>query len=807
MKFTFSWLKEFLDVGVDADEVADTLNKIGLEVDEFTDYGKKYAGFSCAEVAECENHPNSDHLRVCAVKTAEGNILSIVCGAPNVRKGMKSILAPAGSVLPNGVEIKKSKIRGVDSCGMLCSEKELDLGNDHRGIIDLSPDIPLGMGAGEIFGLNDVLFDISITPNHNDCLCVYGIARDLSCAGLGKLKQLKQPALAEKFRSGVKLSVNDKNCPLFLFREIKNVKNRESPEWLRKRLISIGVNPRNALVDAANYVMYCFNAPLHCYDADKIIGGINLCPAKNGEEFVDLFGKKHSLGDGNTVIADDEKKICLAGIIGAESSLSSMETKNILVECAIFDPLNTAKTGRQLNIQTDSRYRFERGSDYNMVKFSLDCVCELIMDICGGEASEVIKYEEKDYKKSVARTLELPLDRVEKLLGIAIDKKTITNILSKSGYKINFEKDIFKLEIPTWKNNILVREDVIDDIIRFYGYEHLRDEDFKKNDVFEKEGNAFVKNLSDKIHGIRKRLAINGLSEVISYSFTKRRDNEFFAETTDRLELLNPIISELSYMRQNILINLINIVRKNNNRGFENISLFEVGKLFTTNEINREILAVGGIRSGQNKEKNAFKDGRDFDIYDVKKDLFDVLDVFSIGEDKIFIDKKTPDYYHPGRSGAVLLGKTVLGYFGELHPTVSGEFSLKRRTMVFEVFLNNLPERFIMGKAPQKTYAANDLPPAERSFAFAVGLGVNAGDILRDVRSLDKELIEKVSLFDVYQGEKNGDEKSIAFQVTIQPKIATLNRGEIDELSEKIISFVEKKYGGKLRDGKYNIFQ
>jgi phenylalanyl-tRNA synthetase beta chain len=801
MKFTFSWLKEFLDTAVTADNVAVVLNKIGLEVDDFMNCAEKYADFNCVQVTECRKHPDSDHLHICRVKTTNGE-LDVVCGAPNVRNGMKTALAPIGSVLPNGMEIKKSKIRGVESCGMLCSEKELGISDDHSGILELGDAVEIGDNIGDIYNLNDAVFEISITPNRNDSLCVYGIARELSVAGLGSLKELEKQVIQGKFDSKVKLSVRDENCPFFSFREIRGLKNGESPKWLKNRLLSVGINPKNALVDVSNYVMLCFNNPLHCYDASKIDGEINLRSAEDNEEFVDLFNKTHRLNKGNTVIEDGSKKICLAGIIGAESSLSSLETTGVIVECAIFDPINTAKTGRQLNIQTDSRYRFERGVDCGMTQFILDYACKLIVDICGGEISNVVRYEKDGYKESLTKIIDLPTDKIEKLLGIKIGEDVIIDILTKQKYKITQKDNVLRLEVPTWKNNIVVKEDIIDDIIRFYGYEHLEDDDFRKIEVFENDKNFFFKKLESKLYMVRKKLGSNGMFEVISYSFSKRKDNELFTKTTDKLELLNPIISDLSYMRQNILINLINIVKKNNNRSFENLSFFEVGNLFTVNDLDKEKLVIGGIRSGQDKDKSHYGDERAFDVYDVKKDMFDTLSIFSVDADKLLLTREVPSYYHNGHAGAVLLGKKPLGYFGELHPNIVKEFDLKQKIVVFEVFVDNIPSEFITKGVERKSYIANDVQSVERSFAFTVDKNVDVGDILKKVSASNKTLISEVRLFDIYQDEKNSDEKSVAFTVTIQPTEKSLSKEEIDKLSDVVINTVKDSCNGRLRDGK-----
>lgn len=802
MKFTLSWLKSFIDLNCTIDELLETLTKIGLEVDEYIDYGTKYKDFNCVLVEDVKLHPDSDHLHICTVKTNK-ETLNIVCGAPNVHSGMKAVLAPIGSVLPNGIELKKTKIRGVESCGMLCSEKELELGEDHNGIIELDNNIEIGTNVAKIYNLDDLMIDISITPNRSDCLGVYGIARELSAAGIGTLKTIENKAINSVFNTNIKLNVNDSNCKVFTFREIKNVKNCESPKWLKKQLSAIGVNPKNALVDIGNYVMFSFNTPLHCYDADKIDNEIDLYPAKEGTEFIDLFDKKYSLPEGATLISDKNKPLCLAGIIGSKASGSDLDTNRVVVESAIFDPINTAKTGRKLNLQTDARFRFERGSDYNCIRFASDFACNLIKDICGGEIGNLIEFEQPNYANEVIKIIKLSFSDIERLLGISIEKETVKNILLHIGYKIKeLNDETLELTVPTWKNNILIKEDIIDDIIRFYGYEHLEEKEFTDPQNFEKQGNLFNTKLHDKLFKIRKRLANNGLSEVVSYSFSNKDENAHFETLNNNLELLNPIISDLSYMRQNILVNLVNIVKKNNNRGFDDLSLFEIGNVFVDNDSCLEKLVLGGIRTGVNVEKNIYNDNRKFDVFDVKKELFDALAIFNINGEKLLIDRNVPKYYHPNRSGTVKLGKMVIGYFGELHPQILKDFDVKNRIMAFELMLDKLPDKVILEDTGKKAFKVNDLQPIERSFAFILDKNVEVGNMIKDIVGIDKEFISSVKLFDLYQENKDSAEKSAAFQVIIQPKDKTLDKNEIDSICNKIIDFVKTKYNGILRDGK-----
>lgn len=802
MKFTLSWLKEFLDTDLSGIKIYETLNKIGLEVDEYIDYSEKYKNLYCVEIENVEKHPDSDHLHICKVKDKNLNIITIVCGAPNVKNGLKTILCPINTKLPNGVEIKKTKIRGIESFGMMCSAKELGIGDEHDGIIELKSTVQIGTTVAEIFNLNDVFFDIAITPNKGDCLGIYGIARELSSAGIGRLKNPEIKQLNSTFKSKVDLKVNDKNCYVFSFREIKNLKNCESPKWLKDRLNSIGLNPRNALVDIGNYIMYCYNTPLHCYDADKVNNEIILYPSKQNEEFISLFNEKFLLNEDAIVIADKDKKLCLAGILGSNTSGSEITTTRVLVECAIFDPISIAKTGRILNIQSDARFRFEREIDYNSIEIGLNYACQLILEICGGEISNVVKYEQLEYKNKIIRKINLNLKDVEKLIGLKIENNTILNILNLLGYKIEQNKDELILTIPTWKNSILIKEDLIDDIIRFYGYDNLNDNNFSNVDRFESKHHFLNKNKNNILFNVRKKLTINGLTEIVSYAFLNKKNSSLFQETNDNLELLNPIISDLSYMRQNILTNLLTIIEKNNNRDFLDLSFFELGNIFTTNDINKEKLVLGGVRSGNYKKKNIYNDNRKFDVFDVKKDLFNILEIFGINSEKLNIIRDIPKYYHPNKSAAIFMGNILLGYFGEIHPNIIKELKIQNNVFAFELFLNNLPESLFLDKNEKKSFKVNDLQAIERSFSFIINKDLEVGNILKDLMNLNKEFIANVILFDIYHDEKKSDQKSIAFKIIIQPKEKSLTKEEIDNISDNVIELIGNKYSGILRDGK-----
>lgn len=797
MKFTLSWLKEYLDTDYNVNEIADKLNEIGLEVEEVIDNSKIYKDFNCVIVEECIDHPDSDHLHICHVRYCnDKEPLTIVCGAPNVRSGLKTILSPVGSILPNGFEIKKTKIRGIESNGMLCSEKELGLGENHDGIIELPDSTKIGENISDILKLNDPIIDISITPNRGDCLSVYGIARDLACAGVGKLKKLSDIKIKESVKNSVELNVEDKNCPIFYLREINNLKNCESPNWLKNKLKSIDINPKNALVDITNYVMMCFGRPLHCYDKDKTRGNINVAPSIGGEQFIDLFGNEYKLNDKATLIKDDEKILCLGGIMGSNTSGSSFETKNILLECAVFDAINTARTSRLLGIQSDSKYRFERGVDGSLTEFVLNYATNLILDICGGEASNIIKKEEE----KELRKIELKYNDIEKILGLKIEEHKVLEILNNFDYKIENNNGNYLVTVPSYKNNVLVKEDIIDDIIRVYGYDNLKDDDFVDSKVFEKEGNAFDKQSENKLYSVREILISNGYIELITYSFLNEEQNSYFAKTKEELRLLNPIISDLSYMRQSLIPNILNVIKKNNNRGYSNLSFFELGHVFNEANIDSENNILTCIRNGKNKEKDIYNESRNYDVFDIKKDLFDVLEVFGINGEKLIIENKAPDYYHPNRSGTVYMGKTIIAYFGELHPSINSVFELKNRSIVFELFLDNLPKKLFLENKVKNSFKPNDLQIIKRDFAFILEEDVKVGDLLRNIYNIDKEHIIDVCLFDVYVDKRLENQKSIAFTVNIQPKNENMSKEDIDKISDNIINYITKEYNGILRD-------
>lgn len=815
MKFTLKWLKEYLDTQATACDICDKLDQIGLEIEEIIDNGKQLKEFVCVSVEDVENHPDSDHLHICKVKKENGELLQIVCGAPNVRSGMKAVLAPVGTMMPSGdFKISKSKIRGVESCGMLCSEKELGIGEDHSGIIELDDNTKIGENIAEIKGLDDITIDINITPNRGDCLGVYGIARDLSATDIGKLKDFKDYKIEATVPNPIKIDIRDNNCSEFLCRYIKNVKNCESPNWIKEKLIAVGVNPKSALVDITNYVMLVLNRPLHCYDADKIQGNIIVKKSVGGEKFKALDHNEYELKADSTLITDTNNNILgLGGVIGGEDFGSSNDTTNVLLECAIFDPISVAKTARGLNINTDAKFRFERGVDPLSSELTINYATYLIMSICGGESSEitcgvvcsdkhvctsgsVLKFEE--------RHINFNIQDVELILGLKIERQKIIDILIKLGYKVKEETNdlnLLDLTIPSWRNDIIVKENIVEDIIRIYGYDNLKEIKIANEKVGEESSNIENKLFYNKMHDVASLLSANGMVEVISWSFMNEKTASDFSLINDKLRLINPISSELSYMRPSIIPNLMTIAKYNQDRTIENISIFECGKIFINQTPEGQKETIAGIRIGSICQKDVLGTSRKFDIYDVKKDLFDVLKLFNINADNLIITNDIPDYYHPFRSGAVKMGNVILGIFGEIHPLKTNKIGLKGKVNAFEVYLNNLPKLKAQKTTQKKRFILNDLQPLYRDFAFIIDRELEIGKIINIVKKSNKDLIKEVHVFDIYEGENiDKNKKSIAFSVKIQPLNKTLTTEEIDQISNKIIKEITEKYDAILRD-------
>ncbi|PIR31648.1 MAG: phenylalanine--tRNA ligase subunit beta [Alphaproteobacteria bacterium CG11_big_fil_rev_8_21_14_0_20_44_7] len=776
MKFTYSWLKEHLETEKSPAEIAEKLTALGLEIEEFTDMGAKYEPFLVAEILEAEKHPNADKLQVCKVNNGT-ETLQIVCGAPNARKGIKVCLAPVGAYIPAAdFKIKPTKIRDVESNGMLCSAAELGLGEDTAGIMELGADAKVGSKYADYAGLNDSFFEIAITPNRQDCLGVRGIARDLAAANYGKLNALDHP-------SG--LSNHSLKCPIdvggaiyYVGRYFQNVQNQPSPAWLQNRLKSIGLEPISALVDITNYITFDLGRPLHVYDADKLQGNLTIREAKKGEKINALNNKEYELQGFEPVIADDNGVVALAGVIGNIESSVDENTKNIFLEVAYFDADEVAKSGRAHQIDSDARYRFERGIDPDFLITGADIATNMILEICGGETSEMIHCgEEPNWHNEI----EFDFAKVKSLGGIDIPREACEEILVDLGFAVKGNK----ISVPSWRRDVEGTADLVEEILRINGYDKVEPQ------ILPFSG---IKSQKSVIRKIRDILASRGLTEAVTYSFLCETAAQGFGGGSAALKVSNPISSELSDMRPSILPNLLEAARNNANRGVKNLSLFEIGPIF--NE-NGEQQTVSSIRVGKNADKNIYGDSRKIDVFDAKADILAVLESLGAPEAQIRTEN-LPKYYHPGRSAGLYLGKNCLGYFGEIHPATLKTCDISDVVVGFELFMDNIPQGK-SAKAKYKQLVTSDFQPTSRDFAFIVPNDVKAGEIVTRVQKLD-DLITSAQIFDVFEG-KNIEEgkKSLAFSVHLQPTKATLTDAEIEKVSSSVINLVEKEYSGVLR--------
>jgi phenylalanyl-tRNA synthetase beta chain len=792
MKFTLSWLKEYIETSASVEEISNTLTNLGLEVESVEDKSASLQAFTVAEILEATQHPNADRLRVCKVNTGN-EVLQIVCGAPNARAGIKIPLASVGVLIPNGnFEIKKSKIRDVESNGMLCSASELGLSEDSEGILELPADAVVGAPIAKFLGLDDPIFEIAITPNRGDALGVYGVARDLAAGGIGNLKSFEIPQNAKPELSGdIKISASDA-CSYFLAVKFKNIKNNNSPEWLKQRLTSVGQKSVNALVDITNYLNLGFSRPAHIYDADKISGNFSVRFANKSEKLKALNGKEYTLDENILVIADDKSPLAVAGVIGGEESGATDATKNAILEIANFSHIAVANSGRNLQIDSDSRYRFERKIDsanWNLYSYAI----KLIQEICGAEV-EYINYAGNLEAKQ--NEISFDISNVKKRLGFEIEKGKIIEILRDLGFGVEDKNNILNLKIPTYRPDVEIAEDVVEEIARINGYNNIPTQQLPSN----KLGKSALSPAQAKVNAIKKSLANRGLREAVTFSFLSDGQAKLFTDKAV-ITVANPISTDLDTMRPSILPNLLAAASRNIARGFKNINLFEVGNIFEKNEKGfTQATTATGIRSGENAENSHYAGNkRAVDAFDAKADALEIIAEY-VPVQNTLTNTNTPKYYHPGKSGAIVLGNKVLAYFGEIHPSILKEFDIKTTIVAFEVFIENAPQPQAKKGFARKKFEVSNFQAVERDFAFILDEKTPAENIIIAARKADKNLIDNVSIFDVYKGDKLEEgKKSIAISVRLQPKETTLTDEQIQKISNSVVENITK-LGGVLRD-------
>ena len=799
MIITFPWLKEHLQTKANQNEIIDKLTYIGLEVEGAKENSNELEKFKIAKILKAEKHPNADKLKVCEVNIGKKEILKVVCGAANAREGLITIYAPPGSVIPKTkFKLKVAKIRGVESKGMLCSESELNLSDKSDGIIELK-NKEKDIGKSYFKNKSDKAIDISITPNRADCLGVRGIARDLSSTGIGKLIPLKKKKINQSTKNLIKTSIkNDPNqgCMVFGSCYIKNLSNKESPDWLKNKLLALGLKPISAIVDITNYVMFDLNRPLHAYDADKIDKEIIVRDSRDGEEFEGLDNKKYKLKKGMCVITDKSSVLGLGGIIGGTKTSTELETKNIVLESAYFLPPSIRKTAKELNINTDAKYRFERGIDPNSVIDGLQIATELITSICGGQASKFSIIGKKIKKNKV---IKFDIDKFEKLIGISISTKEAEKILKSLEFKCKKGKKDLKVEIPSWRPDINLEVDLIEELIRIKGFDKIKlVEPVRKR---EKETLNFQQKL---FHLSQRSLASKGYLETVTWSFTDSKIDKQFSKGEKEISILNPISSDLNVLRRSILSNLAIHLKKNQDRGYDDISLFEIGPTFFGRNPGEQQIVIGALKSGKVGRKSWIEKNREIDVFDIKSDLVRSLIELGVPEQDLFVSEKTKECFHPGRSGSITLKSEKgphLAYFGEIHPRIIKKLDFKEPNIYgLEIFLKNLPVPKKKIRQTKKNFKASDFQRSERDFAFVIDKIFKIGLLENIIREIDSSIIQDVITFDIYEGENiPKDKKSVAINVTLQSQDKTLNETDLDQISKKIIEVVKEKTGATIR--------
>jgi phenylalanyl-tRNA synthetase beta chain len=804
MKFTLSWLHDHLTPEAPLDDILYALTDLGLEVEGVVNPADTLGAFRICKVIEAQQHPNADRLRLCRVATYPGGPgtpmqeVQVVCGAPNARTGLVGVFAPVGTHVPGtGVDLKPGNIRGVESNGMLCSERELLLSDDHDGIIDLPADAPLGARFIDYRGLNDPMIHVKVTPNRPDALGVRGIARDLAARGLGVLKPLPIPVITSAFPSPITVSIDPvlkaKGCPLFAGRVIRGVTNGASPAWLQTRLRAIGLRPISALVDITNFFTFALNRPLHVFDADKVTGNLRIHPAVGGETLLALDGKTYTIAAGQMLISDAAGPESLAGIMGGEVSGCTDTTTNVFLESAYWDPITVATTGRALKINSDARYRFERGVDPAFTLPGLDLATQMILDLCGGSPSEVT---EDGAVPDTARAYRLDTARVISLVGMDIPAAEQRRSLENLGFTLQGDM----ASPPTWRPDVLGEADLIEEIARVASLTKLVGKPLPRATTGVPK--PVLTPMQVRERSARRTLAALGYNECVTYSFIDGADATMFGGGSDATCVDNPISSEMSHMRPDLLPGLLRAAARNQARGFMDMALMEVGPAFQGGEPGEQHLQATGLLIGATAQRDPHAARRMVDLYDAKADVEAVLAAIGAPA-RVQITRKAATWWHPGRSGVIGLGPNTLATYGEVHPRILAAMEIKGPAVAFTILIGNVP--LPKAKTPTKpALAISDLQAVDRDFAFVVDTGVEALTLVNAAIGADKALIESVRVFDQFTGEKaaaqmGAGKKSLAITVRIQPQDKTLTEAEIDAVSAKIIDKVTRATGGVLR--------
>jgi phenylalanyl-tRNA synthetase beta chain len=803
MKFTLPWLKDHLETDASLGEIVDKLTMIGLEVENVEDKADLLKPFVIASVISAEKHPNADRLKVCMVDIGDGNPIQVVCGAPNARTGMKGVFSAPGTFIPGkNITLTVGTIRGVESRGMLCSAAELMISDDHEGIIDLPADAPVGKSYVEWAGASEPVIEINLTPNRPDCTGVSGIARDLGATSIGTYNDKIPKPAKSSFPCPVKVTLDfgktPSLCPAFGLRLVRGVKNGPSPDWLQKQLTAIGLRPINALVDITNFITFDRGRPLHVFDADKVHGNLAVRRAKNGEKLLALDGKTYTLDEAVCVIADEKGVESLSGIMGGEATGCSETTTNVLVESALWDEFNIAQTGRKLGINSDARYRFERGVDPAFMLPGLELATQMVLDLCGGEASEIIVAGDPTPKEKI---IDFPLSELPRLTGLKLPLADLRRVLEKLGFFTAGQGERVKVAVPSWRPDIHGRADIVEELVRIVGVDRVPSTRFAR----EQARKPVLTAIQNRTRKAKRALAARGLLEAVTWSFVSKREAELFGGGGPELALANPIAAELSDMRPSLIPGLIMAAQRNADRAFPDTAVFEVGQIFKGDKPADQLTAASGLRRGLARPSGSGRHWSDksgpVDVFDVKADAFAVLAASGTPMQALQVVPGGPAWFHPGRSGTIQIGpQNVLGHFGELHPRAVAGLKAEGPLVAFEVILEKIPEPKARPTRARPLLDVSPFQPVERDFAFVVDSSVKAADIVRTAQNADKKLISNVVVFDVYEGKGiDPGKKSIAIAVTIQPREKTMTDAEIEALASKIVAEVTKRTGGVLR--------
>lgn len=801
MKFTLSWLKDHLETDASLNEIVERLTSIGLEV-EHVDDRSSLKPFVIAKVLAAVQHPDADRLRVLTVDTGDGKApVQVVCGAPNARAGLIGAFAAPGTYIP-GIDVKLTvgKIRGVESHGMMCSERELELSEEHDGIIDLPADAPVGTSFAAYAHLDDPVIEINLTPNRPDATSVYGIARDLAASGLGRLVGGAIMPHAGSGMCPVKVTIEAPElCPGFALRLVKGVKNGPSPKWLQQRLIAIGLRPISALVDITNFVTFDRGRPLHVFDANKVAGNLTVRRARDGEKVLALDGREYTLTPDMCVIADQDGVESIAGIMGGEHSGCDENTSDVLIESALWDPITTARTGRTLGIISDARYRFERGVDPEFMVPGVELATKLVLDFCGGTPTET---EVVGYAGHTPKIVSFPLSEVRRLTGIEVPMEESLAILSRLGFKPEGAGDVVNVAVPSWRPDVDGKADLVEEVMRIHGVDNIAPQPLGAHDAV----NAKILTvLQVRTRAAKRALAVRGMMEAVTWSFIPAKHAELFGGGQSALKLANPIAADMSDMRPSLLPGLIAAAQRNADKGIGDVALFEVSGTYEGEAADQQRRVAAGVRRGTAKLEGSGRhwagNAGPVGVFDAKADAIAALEACGAPVERLQIEAGGPAWYHPGRSGTIKLGpKVILGTFGEFHPKTLEELDVSGPLCGFEVFIDAVPEPKAKPTRTKPRLELSAFQAVKRDFAFVVDKAVEAGTLTRAALAADRKLITNVSIFDVFEGASLGAaKKSIAIEVSIQPVERTLTDEDFETLAKRIVENVHKQTGGVLR--------